>query len=158
MRKNLPPRNREFLDRLLAYAAEDTETGCWNWTGSLNRGGYGRLNIEGKTYSAHRLIYWAATGAWPGELFCCHKCDNRRCVNPWHLFLGTRRDNIDDMLRKGRQNHGQSSGKTRLTEEDVAVIFDLRRQGWKQSAIANRFGVVPHTISRILAKKRWVYF
>src|SRR5690348_1346681 len=76
--------------------------GCWEFTGSLNNGGYGVIGFKGKVWLAHRLSYYFHNGEIPKGLLVCHKCDNRKCINPDHLFLGTYMDNYNDMVAKGR--------------------------------------------------------
>lgn len=85
-----------------------TECGCWLWTGSKARCGYGTIGLgrrgDGTAY-AHRVSYELHVGPIPGGMLALHKCDVRTCVNPAHLFLGTKRDNTQDMMRKGRARH-----------------------------------------------------
>lgn len=77
------------------------KSGCWHFKGPISNNGYGKVGWHGKVLHAHRLSYILLVGD-PGELFVLHKCDNRKCVNPEHLFLGTAKDNTHDMLKKGR--------------------------------------------------------
>jgi len=100
-------------------------SGCWHFTGAINTTGYGVVGFKGKVWQAHRLSYYFHNGAIPDGLMVLHKCDNRRCVNPDHLFLGTAKDNTQDMINKGRwvcrkkQTHCRKGHE--LTEENTMV-------------------------------------
>jgi hypothetical protein len=113
---------------------------CWLWTGALNDAGYGQLNIAQRPVKAHRLIYEIVNGPIPDGLCVLHRCDVRACVNPSHLFIGTRHDNVDDMIAKNRQNwvRGERIGCARLTEADVR---EIRAQTESHRAIWRRFGI-----------------
>jgi hypothetical protein len=76
--------------------------GCWNWTGYTGTHGYGMMSINSKWRLVHRFSYELHKGRVPDGLYVCHHCDNRRCVNPAHLFVGSHQDNMDDMCAKGR--------------------------------------------------------
>jgi hypothetical protein len=88
-------------------------SGCWRWTGSLDSTGYGQVKRAGRRISAHRYAWEIARGPIAEGLAICHRCDDPRCVNPAHLFLGTQRDNIQDSVAKGRHGSLKQTGKKR---------------------------------------------
>src|SRR5271156_3333483 len=85
------------------------KNGCWNWIASLSTHGYGQIYYNKKNYPAHRISWFVHKNEWP-SLFVLHACDNRKCVNPDHLFLGTAKDNTKDMFKKGRQGKFRIKG------------------------------------------------
>ncbi len=85
----------------------------------------------------------------------CHKCDNRRCINPEHLFLGSMKENQEDKVRKGRQQRGEGQWKHRLTEKDVALIRTMLDSGMGPTKISHQFNVNPQTIGDIKANRTW---
>jgi hypothetical protein len=122
--------------------------GCWYWTGNSCRG-YGYISVDGSNKIAHRIAYKIYVGEISNNLCVCHSCDNTLCVNPNHLFLGTMKDNVNDMLRKGR------CGINVLKSEDVILIRDLLTSGLSQRKIAKRYNVDQSTISLIKTHKIW---
>lgn len=98
--------------------------GCHYWTGAVNGPGYGSIKVNRKSEPAHRISYILYRGEIPSGLFVCHKCDNPGCVNPHHLFLGTRQDNMDDMIKKNRKAdcRGTKNGSSKLTDAQVREI------------------------------------
>lgn len=142
------------LSRIMFYT-EKTDT-CWNWTGGKNSSGYGCLNTKNGSELAHRLSYDEFNGDIPSGSFICHKCDNPGCVNPEHLFLGTSKDNYDDMVSKGRNtNKGSNQHNSKLKEGDVLEIRRLLAEGKKLNYIAAIYGVTFQAISRIKTRKIW---
>lgn len=129
---------------------------CWEWTAGKIGERYGKFWIDGKYYGAHRLSWQFAYGAIPEGLYVCHHCDNTGCVNPYHLFLGTQKDNLQDAAKKGRTARGEADGASKLTENDVLEIRELLAEGERsQLDIANEFGVGRRTIGDIKSGKNW---
>lgn len=137
-----------------------TPSGCWEWQGALNNRGYGQLGRGGVHHLAHRYAWVLVFGDIAPGLVVCHACDNRRCVRPSHLFLGTHLDNNRDMTRKGRARH--PSVPRKLTDDDVRTIRTLhlagvhpaRGTGQSTTELARRFGVTRQYITQVVAG-RW---
>ncbi len=135
-----------------------TDNDCWNWMGYKDIGNYGKININNKTYYAHRFIYEQTFGKILGGSFILHKCNNPSCCNPKHLYSGTQKDNIKQMYNDKRNvNHcGEKSGSTKLTEKDVLEIRELYlTKKYYQRDLGEIFGVHRYTITGIVNKKRW---
>jgi hypothetical protein len=99
---------KDALDRFISKVKKKP-SGCWEWQGTMKKNGYGIFQDRtregsGKQLQAHRFSFEIFHGEIPPGLLVCHHCDNPKCVNPEHLFLGTHKDNTQDMIRKGRQN------------------------------------------------------
>lgn len=143
---------------------------CWVWRGALTRG-YGRLRDGKRLVYAHRVSYELSNGDIPNGMCVCHRCDNRPCVNPKHLFLGTQLDNVRDMIKKGRKAHvsegflckarryrvpcGESHPFAKLTEAAVLIIKRRSAAGESAVSISKDFGVVHQTIDRIVDGTTW---
>ncbi len=132
---------------------------CWEWQGGISSSGYGNFQHASKQYGAHRFSYELNFGQIPDGMHVCHTCDNRRCVNPSHLWAGTHRDNMDDRCAKGRtvgQRPGEGSTVSKLTNEQVLEIRAIYARGGRtQASVAQQFGVDTSLISLIVNRKRW---
>ena len=98
-RKNLKPIIKRFNEK---YEI-NKETMCWDWNGSLEGGGYASIRVNRKMELGHRISYSLFIGEIPHKMVICHKCDNTKCVSPFHLFLVTQQENVSDSLKKGRR-------------------------------------------------------
>lgn len=135
-------------------------TACWIWIGSHGDVGYGRFWDGTRDTSAHRYSYALHYGEIANGLWVLHHCDNRACVRPGHLFLGTRQDNVDDMITKKRhrQGHcpsGESNPSVKLTEAEVLEIRAIAKAGTRRKLIAQQFGVSLPLIEKIISHSVW---
>lgn len=137
--------HHSFLQQIF----HDEESGCLEWTGAVNNKGYGQIWINGTLWLCHRYSYQIAKGEIKGAVVC-HKCDNPRCVNPDHLFLGTQLDNMRDMHKKGRSNHFSILDTSKVNEMKL-----LREQGWTFTAIGEKFNVAETTARNAIKGKSW---
>lgn len=127
---------------------------CWPWTGFLNRKGYGRCGYRYRTWLAHRLAWHLTNGPVAADLAVCHSCDNPRCANPAHLWLGTLADNNRDMEVKGRaRNRGERHAQARLSDAQVADIAAQVKSGARVTDVARAFGVSCPHVSMIASGK-----
>jgi hypothetical protein len=139
----------------------EPNSGCWLWLGNLNHNGYGTLAIKvgevWRTVRAHRASYEAFVGPIPSELDACHSCDNRACVNPAHIFPGTRQQNVDDCLAKGRNGvvRGSRNGQAKIDETTARLIHARLRAGEGPAAISRAFSVSLHICKNISKGKGW---
>lgn len=129
------------------------DTPCWIWQGSRMSGGYGNLTFHSESMTAHRASWIVHKGPIPVNLNVLHKCDNRPCINPDHLFIGTQAENLQDMVNKGRD---ALRNKAILTSEQVLVIKQLLIAGkHSQYEIGDMFGVSRSTILNIHLGHNW---
>lgn len=133
------------------------ETGCWEWSGTMQSNGYGSFHMvrgKRKTFGAHR-VSWSYHNNLeiPDGMCICHTCDNRKCVNPAHLYAGTSIDNNRDTVRRRRAKRatGLDCPWTKLSDDDVISIIESTDRQWQ---IAERYGIDQSTVSQIKSGKR----
>lgn len=144
------------------WSRVDKSSDCWEWQGAVTAGGYGKCKCTRNgqtTWVAHRAAWMLIHGLIPEDLQVCHHCDNRLCVNPDHLFLGTAADNIRDMCLKGRQARpkGELHPMSKLTDKDVLAIRALGCKGVSRDILATRFGMSARMIHHILTGDNWTH-
>lgn len=145
-------------DRFWSYVEKKSEHECWEWNGCIGKNGYGRTHENGRPdLRAHRVSYEITKGDIPNGLIVMHTCDNRKCVNPDHLVLGTHKENMHDMISKGRDVHnglkGEHHSRAKLTENQV---LDIRANNTsKCSDLAVLYCVSSATISAIRNRRIW---
>lgn len=143
-------------ERRLEYRV--TESGCHEVTSHKpSTQGYPVLRRNGRTVKAHRYTFECEVGPIPEGMCVLHRCDNRLCVNPAHLWLGTRADNSHDMVEKGRERHkkGEDLSQAKLTEADVRAIREAYASGLTQEQVAVAFGTDQTNVSLICRGENW---
>lgn len=144
--------SRKIRSKEIFESNYEKSKGCWEWKGCLNHGGYGKY---GSKRLAHRISYENTYGPIPKGLQVCHTCDNRKCVNPAHLFLGTIGDNLKDMTDKGRRAKGSQIGTSILNENMVLEIRKMRLSGKKYQDISDYFGISWDLVGKICRNEQW---
>lgn len=132
---------------------------CWGWTGPKDTNNYGSFRIGNKTFRASRVSWMIYRGPIYDGLCVLHKCDNPICVNPEHLFLGTMKDNSQDMIKKNRQGGQFSKGNippiSKLNPQKVKLIRHMINSNISLKEIANIFNVHKDTIYAVKTGKNW---
>ena len=153
-----------FMIRVDKSAGDDS---CWPWRGQMSRSGYGKFAArwDGDRHfmRAHRVMWALEFGDIPDGMFVCHRCDNRSCVNPRHLFLGSPADNSSDMAAKGRVSRvgpanparGEQCHKAKLTVSDVSRMRDLAAAGRTHESLAQEFGLTQGAASAAITGRTW---
>jgi hypothetical protein len=162
-------RDYRYMTADIFWARTDRSNGCWLWTGSIDRKGYGKVGFDGKLWIASRLAWLFANGDLPINRLVCHSCDidyspdditYRRCIRPDHLWLGDCLSNLQDMVRKGRANHrrpaqGERVNTAKLTTEQVIAIRTRHEAGMPIQPLADEYGIAYQNIRAIVLRQHW---
>ncbi len=127
---------------------------CWEWQAQVGPHGYGCFDHR-FAYRAHRASWILTFGAIPKGMQVLHRCDNKRCVRPDHLFLGTQKENVVDCVNKGRISRGEHRPQHKLTTDNIRAIRDLRKTGLTYKTLAERFNVSLGYICKIVNGTAW---
>lgn len=147
--------------RFIPLIRIDDSSGCWNWVGAEKAKGYGAFRLNGRCRLAHTASWELFIGKIASGMMVCHKCDNRRCVNPDHLFIGTAKDNLEDARAKMRWVPNKTPRwktpyrNTTLSKADVINVRARRAMGESGASIARSFGVHRDTINKIIRGVTW---
>lgn len=141
-------------EQRIAGRTERMPSGCLEWRGAVGRNGYGKLVFRGRVTSAHRVAYELAHGPIPQGQLVLHRCDNRVCLEPAHLYLGDHAQNMRDMDERGRRARGRAAGG-KLTPEEVIAIRNALATGAVGRHLAKQYGVSTAQISLIKNHKQW---
>lgn len=151
----MPKVQRPLADKFWERVIVETLESCWMFNNSKH-GNRGYIYHDGRLLMAHRVSWIVNFGEIPAGKVICHRCDNRVCVNPNHLFIGTQADNVSDMISKGRQappektkHVGESNGRSKLSDNDRRRIVELRRSGELRIHLAEMFGIHESQVYRI---------
>jgi hypothetical protein len=155
--KSHDSRNVSVRDRILAFSTLHETTGCWEWKLALTMWGYGRMKYDGKTRGAHRMAYTAFIGPIPKGKIVCHKCDNRKCCNPDHLFLGTHQENSFDMVEKGRSLFGERHKLSKISDSEAIEIIRMIESGMKTKEITTIMGLKKGVVNGIRYGCAWTH-
>ena len=147
------PIEERFWEKIDRSGGHDA---CWEFQGARHTFGYGKIGVAGgHPQDAHRLAWQFTHGDIPEGMEVCHQCDNPPCCNPAHLFLGTRKENAHDAMRKGRTTIGERNPMAKLTWESVAEIRERHAAGESRKSLAERFAVSPGTIWLVCTRRIW---
>lgn len=153
------PNHRNTAERF--WASLDRSAGpdsCWAWQRPTDRDGYGEVAVYGQgKMRAHRAAWFYAYGADPVGRFVLHRCDNPRCCNPAHLFLGSAADNHADAMSKGRHSHGERHGRSKLTADVVRALRDAHAHDVTIRDLAIRHGVSEHAVWSAVHRVTWAH-
>lgn len=153
-----PEYRATWLTRIMARRrVGGVKEDCWEYTGRLNENGYGIFGFLKRPTRVHRFVFEMLKGPFDKTLFVCHHCDNPKCFNPAHLFLGTQTDNMSDASRKGRIKipglKGEKHPGAKLSDSEVSAIRREYASGARQTALADKYGVTQAMVSLIVRRE-----
>lgn len=165
MRSKPPLKKKRTWEQLVTVfwkrVNKNTDTDCWEWTGALNKWGYGHIKWFGLYIGAHQLSFMIHDGEIPDGMKICHTCDNPKCVHPRHLYCGTDQDNVNDRVARKRSAvlRGERNGNARFTDEEAERILAMMSAGLKPRRIMAEMGLptLPYSTLHNLKKRQERY-
>ena len=162
---NIPDELRTVAEAKLAANINKSggSDACWPWTAGTRQFGHGQIQFNGRNWLPHRLAFILENGPISNNLCVLHRCDHPPCCNPRHLFTGTRKDNSEDMVAKGRwtkrfHHRGVTHANAGLTDDQVREIRSLyTTKKWTQTSLAKRFGISQSSVSYIILRRHWAH-
>lgn len=158
-RRRIDPRTNRFQHdpdfriRFWAYVRKTDK--CWEWQGAILSTGYGQFSHKKQRISAHRLAYILEYGQIPEGLLVCHKCNNRSCVRPSHLYAGTAKQNFADAIKAGAIRFGERHHSSKIDWNQAATIRELAANGVSQRKIAKQFNIAQTSVGAIIRHETW---
>lgn len=152
----IPELTNKDKERFFSKIRKGAEDECWPWIAGKTGPGYGEFKLKGKVYSSSRITYFLEFGEISEDLDCLHSCDNPPCCNPFHLFLGSHKDNMDDKYSKGRGGHliGEMHPNSKLIESQV---LEIRKSSLPRKDLAEKFNVSIWAVGDIVTGRRWTH-
>lgn len=152
----------KLKEKILSKIKKDEKTGCWEWQDKTEPNGYARVFMAPYRWPVHRAACWIFKGPFPQEAFICHTCDNRKCCNPDHLYVGSHKSNMEDMKKRGRYRgvppppcKGEDCKWAKITERQAIMILELYALYPTVAGIAKVTGIHRKTISDIVNGNSW---
>jgi hypothetical protein len=162
LRRSFVDADRKALQQRLERELVADGTGCWPWQGKTNGHGYGYFSHRGVHYFAHRAAWQVYRGPIPPKMQVNHHCDRPLCCHPDCLWLGTQRENLEDMTKKGRRRNGlnplafgETHGGAKISEAEAIDILAMREEGFTLQVIADEKGISIQHVSAIVNGKAW---
>lgn len=145
---------KSIRDRLLSRVV--VLDGCWEWSGYIDNYGYGRIMTKDGPQRTHRVSYCVHHGEIPSGLSVLHHCDNRKCINPAHIYVGTQKQNMADKVGRGRaltgNNRGTAHPAAKIADADV---YEIRKSKDSNPTLAKKYGLTPAAIGMVKRRRTW---